>query len=118
MNKKNSQLSKRIEFARRATKPHPKVALYDGVLLIAGFLIALLWIAADKYLNVDFTTWMDGVVIAIIFFIWGWMGIVSIIYQEIPQAIVIRGRPAVIMGYFSWLVSWGISLVVLVRILM
>lgn len=117
MNKKYSQLSKRIEFARRTTKPHPKVALYDGVILIAGFLIALLWIAADKYLKIEFTTWMDGMVIAIIFFIWGWIGIVGIVYEEIPQAVIVRGRPAKILGYFLWLFCWGLSIYVLLRIM-
>jgi hypothetical protein len=117
MGNKFTRLAKQIEFARNTTLPSAKVALFDGILILVGFTIALGWAVIKKNILLENdVSWIDGIVISLAFFILGWIGIVGIIYEEVPQAVVIRGKAAKAYGIFIVLLSWGIALLALLRL--
>lgn len=116
MRDKFTRLAKQIKFARKTTIPSPKVALIDGILILVGFTIAMSWAVIKKYLHSEsnIISQIDGIVVSLAFFIWGWIGIVGMIYEEVPQAVVIRGKAAKTLGIFIVLLCWGISLLALI----
>ena len=89
------------------------------VTITAGFLILSIGALLKKIgTGSKLELFAEGIIVVTAFFIWGCTGIVWIVRREAPQGIILRGKPAVILGLILVISSWGISLYGLYLVIM
>lgn len=77
------------------------------VLGVPGLIIALIW-ARFKNTHPGFPYQYVGDTLSVflLFSLWGILGIICAIRKEFPQVIVVKGKPAVILGLIFAAGSW------------
>lgn len=69
------------------------------------------------FLSPKYDPLIQGLCIAVGFFFWGCLGMIMIIRKEVPQIIMIKGKPAVILGLIFTVSSFGVTLYALYQIM-
>ncbi len=89
----------------------PKGKNIGFILAMVGFVILVFWFLVREKLPDNFlVNFMSYVIAGTTFFLWGCVGLVSVIRQELLQVVVIRGKWAVIHGLILWIGCWLFSI--------
>jgi hypothetical protein len=78
-------------------------------LSISGFLILYVWVLLKEHVFKNSVSTLDGYIMALAFFIWGFMGLFWAYRKQVPQGIMVKGQPAYIIGISTMVVSWSLA---------
>lgn len=85
------------------------VMKWSFYLSISGFLILYLWSLLKEYVFISETyRFLDGYVVALGFFIWGCLGLFWAYRRQVPQIVMVKGKPAYIIGMFMMIGCWSL----------
>jgi uncharacterized protein YacL len=99
----------------------PRRKLSTNVIAIllgsSSAIIGVIWAKLrESFLDISYINIIDGLVTFMIFFLFGIFGLICAIRKEMPQGwIMLKGRPAVILGSLLAIVSWFLALYALYR---
>jgi uncharacterized membrane protein YozB (DUF420 family) len=79
-----------------------------GGLSLLGLLIAGIWIEFRKLFE-NPSVILDSFFVFTLFFLWGLAGYIAAKRREFPQFLIIKGKPAVIMGSILAITCWGFA---------
>lgn len=80
-------------------------------LSISGFLILYLWSLLKDYIfSGKSYEFFDGFVVALAFLIWGYMGLFWAYRRQVPQVVIVKGKPAYIIGMLIMIVCWSLAI--------
>ena len=81
------------------------------ILSLSGLLIPYLWSLLKEYVFSGETyKFVDGYIVALAFFIWGYLGLFWAYRRQVPQIVMVKGKPAFIMGTIMMIVGWSLAL--------
>ena len=106
---KNIGLSRTSLFKLYMNKAN--VMKWSFYLSISGFLILYLWSLLKEYVLInEVYEFLDGYVVALGFFIWGWLGLFWAYRRQVPQIVMVKGKPAYIIGMFMMVGCWSLAI--------
>ncbi|MFQ5615768.1 MAG: hypothetical protein ACE5GO_04815 [Anaerolineales bacterium] len=76
-------------------------------LFVGGMFIGLL---AVKIVGEDNLAPYRGIIISIVTFLWGWVGVIVIKQRKLPGMVTIYGKPAIFFGGVAIVVFWSITI--------
>jgi uncharacterized RDD family membrane protein YckC len=93
----------------------------NTIFLIIGipdFIMAVIWAKfKETFPTMLYSRIIDGVVIFLFFLVFGILGCICVMRKEMPQGgVMLKGRPAVILGSILAIVSWFLALFALYRV--
>jgi len=87
------------------------VMTWSGILSGSSFIVLTVWfILLKDWLKVDTYKFLDNFVASLAFFIWGCLGLFWAYRRQVPQAVMVKGKPAYFMGIFTMIFGWFLSL--------
>jgi hypothetical protein len=80
-------------------------------LSISWFIVLGIWFFLIRdLLKINFYPFLDYYVLALAFFIWGYLGLFWAYRRQVPQVVMVKGKPAFIIGMFMMIGCWSLSI--------
>jgi hypothetical protein len=87
------------------------VGKWSLVLGLTPFVVIYPWILFREHIFSNPTfIFLDRFVFAFGFFVWGFVGLFWAYRRRVPQAVMVKGTPAYLMGLFMLIVGWLLSI--------
>lgn len=91
------------------------VQKWSFALSLSGLLIPFLWSLLKEYVfNGETYKFIDGYIFTLACCIWGYLGLFWAYRRQVPQIVVVKGKPAFMMGMFMMIVGWSLALYFLI----
>lgn len=79
-------------------------------LSISSFVLLGIWTLIKKLLQIDTYIVLDSYIVALAFFLWGYVGLFWAYRRQVPQIVTLKGKPAFLIGISMMVVGWSLAL--------
>lgn len=91
------------------------VQKWSFTLSLSALSILFLWSLIKEYIfNGETYKFIDGYIFTLACCIWGYLGLFWAYRRQVPQIVVVKGKPAFMLGVFMMIVGWSLALYFLI----